>query len=191
MRTSRRDAPRTAREAEGDARQPPYGGSWHAATQPGPPGRPSNPCGTASCGRRFPSSRPSARSGCSCCTDAWVSGPAEGAGRRASCPEEGGAVSIPPALDHLANAGALRYLGREWTSPDLPPVRPPAAVSDPYYTLGTHPDIVERLWAGLNKSLPEDCRWVVYRTPALVHPRSGAILAFGIGTGYALWLPPS
>ena len=99
-------------------------------------------------------------------------------------------MSIPPALDHPANAGALRYLGREWTASDLPPVRPPAAVSDPYYALGTHPDIVERLWAGLNKSLPEDCRWVVYRTPALVHPRSGAILAFGIGTGYALWAPP-
>src|SRR5262245_29451582 len=35
------------------------------------------------------------------------------------------------------------------------------SVADPRTGLGTHPDIVERLWQ-LNAALPADCRWVVY-----------------------------
>jgi hypothetical protein len=90
---------------------------------------------------------------------------------------------------YRANAGVLDYLGRGRGNADQPISTAPADVSHPYYTLGTHPDLVERLWAQLNAGLPEDCRWVVYRTPVLMHPRSGAILAFGAGTSYALWLP--
>ena len=91
--------------------------------------------------------------------------------------------------DYPANAGVLDYLGRGRGNADQPILKAPADVSHPYYTLGTHPDLVERLWDRLNARLPEDCRRVVYRTPVLMHPRSGAIFAFGAGTSYALWLP--
>src|SRR5437867_311947 len=34
------------------------------------------------------------------------------------------------------------------------------SVADPRMRLGTHPDLVDRLWQ-LNAALPADCRWVV------------------------------
>jgi hypothetical protein len=46
------------------------------------------------------------------------------------------------------------------------------------------------LWDKLGKVLPEDCRWVVYGTPVLAHPKTGIIFAFAGGTlPYALRLP--
>jgi hypothetical protein len=66
----------------------------------------------------------------------------------------------------------------------------PDDVEQPYLRLGAHPDLLERLWDGLGATLPEDCRWIVYGTPVLVHPRSGIIFGFGGGTHtYALRLP--
>ena len=35
-----------------------------------------------------------------------------------------------------------------------------------------------RLWRGLGKPLPEDCRAVFFGTPALIHPVSGIVFAF-------------
>jgi hypothetical protein len=62
------------------------------------------------------------------------------------------------------------------------------SVADPRMHLGTHPDLVERLWQ-LNAALPADCRWVVYGKPALVHPQTGVIFGHATGTlGYALRL---
>jgi len=56
--------------------------------------------------------------------------------------------------------------------------------------LGTHPDVVERLWK-IGRALPTDCAWVAFRRPVLVHAATGIIFGFGIGTlGYALRLPP-
>jgi hypothetical protein len=61
-------------------------------------------------------------------------------------------------------------------------------VADPWMGLGTHPDLIERLWQ-LNDNLPADCRWVVHGKPALVHPQSGVIFGYATGTlGYALRL---
>lgn len=57
--------------------------------------------------------------------------------------------------------------------------------------LGAHPDLLERLWDDLGGTLPVDCRWIVFGTPALVHPATGVIFAFGGGTHtYAFRLPP-
>src|ERR1700737_598622 len=70
-----------------------------------------------------------------------------------------------------------------------PPSQSLASVANPLDGLGTHPDLVTRLWK-LNEALPEDCRWVVYGRPALVHPLSGTIFAYASGTlGYAIRLP--
>jgi hypothetical protein len=77
------------------------------------------------------------------------------------------------------------------------PIKPAAPLSqsleqvdDPRYGLGTHPDIIERMWK-LDGSLPERCRWVLWGLPALVNPRSGVIFAVGFGTiGIVLRLPP-
>jgi len=66
----------------------------------------------------------------------------------------------------------------------------PETVSNPYYNLGTHPDLVERLWSALGGSLPVDCRWVLCGTPVLAHPTSGTAFGFAMGMPtYALWLP--
>ena len=82
----------------------------------------------------------------------------------------------------------MRYL-RRGSEPTTPPSEAPAAVKDPYYTLGTHPDLVEQLWDKLTTYLSVDCRWVVYRRPVLVHPTSGIVFAFATGTHlYALRL---
>ena len=74
-------------------------------------------------------------------------------------------------------------------NPPIPMSQPLEAVADPLYGLGTHPDLVERLWT-LDSLLPERCRWVVHGHPALVHPHTGVIFGFAGGTlGYALRLP--
>ena len=57
-----------------------------------------------------------------------------------------------------------------------------------YLHSGCHPDMVERLWDGIGKALPADCRYLLYGTPCLAHP-GGLILAVGIGTQYGLRIP--
>ena len=77
------------------------------------------------------------------------------------------------------------------------PVKPPAPldqslteVPDPLYGLGTHPDIVERMWA-LDTGLPQSCRRAFWGKPALVHPETGVVFAVGFWTiGYVMRLPP-
>ncbi len=102
------------------------------------------------------------------------------------------------SLDHPANRLILAYL----SSPDRlagsasaaksMPSCSPGAVENPYYRLGTHPDLLERLWDQLGGVLPKDCRWIVHGTPVLVHPDSGVLFAFAGGTQtYALRLPPT
>lgn len=55
--------------------------------------------------------------------------------------------------------------------------------------LGSHPDIVSRIWDELGNSLPLDCKAIVYGNPALVNPQNGIILALGYGTRYAIRIP--
>jgi hypothetical protein len=92
---------------------------------------------------------------------------------------------MPTLLDQAVNAGALRYLahGRPADEADS---GPPSPEVDRFH-LGTHPDIVERLWGVLNSALPADARRLVFDGPALVHP-SGSLLAAGLGTQYVLRL---
>ncbi len=92
-------------------------------------------------------------------------------------------------IDHPANAGILTYL-RSRLSTVGAASQSPESIDDPYYNLGTHPDLVTRLWDQVTVDLPERCNWVVYRRPALVHPRTGIIFAFATGTHvYAFRLP--
>jgi hypothetical protein len=66
----------------------------------------------------------------------------------------------------------------------------PAAVNNPYYTLGTHPEIVERLWDELGGPLPLKCGWILYGRPVLVHPSTGVMFGYAGGSlTYALRLP--
>lgn len=89
-----------------------------------------------------------------------------------------------------ANAGVLRYLGRNAAVDGRPPSQAPGEVEQPYLRLGTHPELVERLWDKLGGALPEDCRWVAHGWPVLIHPTSGVIFGFAGGThAYALRLP--
>ncbi len=87
-----------------------------------------------------------------------------------------------------AIARSLERLRNIIPDPPKPPSEAPAAV-DPM-RLGTHPDIVERLWK-IGRALPTDCAWVAWRQPVLAHSVTGIIFGLGIGTlGYALRLPP-
>ncbi len=78
------------------------------------------------------------------------------------------------------------------------PVRPDPTMSQPIETvagaglyLGTHPDIIERMWT-LDKTLPHSCRWALWGKPALVHPETGIVFAVGYGSiGMVMRLPPS
>ena len=71
------------------------------------------------------------------------------------------------------------------------PACSPESVQDPYIHLGTHPELVSRLWDRITSALPVRCNWVVYGAPVLVRPDTGIIFAFAGGTStYALRLPP-
>ena len=91
-------------------------------------------------------------------------------------------ISIP------ANQKALQYLTTR--NPTAPLLAAPNSSLDPYFRLGSHPEIVEHLWKKLGPVLPADCRWIVCGTPALVDPGTGVLFAFALGTQYVLRLPP-
>src|SRR5688500_6103751 len=95
---------------------------------------------------------------------------------------------IRVADEHPANQGVLAYLRTNERARTSPRSAKPGDVPDPYYQLGTHPDIVEHLWDKLGRALPEDCRCVVVACVALVQPKSGVVIALGLGTSYALRL---
>ena len=94
---------------------------------------------------------------------------------------------------HPANRGILRFLKEMQDESDLPKHPPsisPDDVEEPYIRLGTHPDVVTRLWDELTTHLPVSCAWCVYGKPVLVRPDTGVIFGMGSGTPtYALRLP--
>ena len=93
-------------------------------------------------------------------------------------------------LGHPANAGLRRHREPGHQRPGLAALAFPEMVARPYESLGTHPDLVARLWDELGRALPADCRAIFYGGPALIHPESGIVFGFAGGTHtYALRLP--
>jgi hypothetical protein len=91
-------------------------------------------------------------------------------------------------LSPRANMGLSAYLRSRRDGPSCAP----EDIKDPYYSLGSHPDLVARLWDEVTVKLPQDCRWIVCGTPALVHPDTRIVFAFCEGTHtYAFRLPPA
>jgi hypothetical protein len=93
------------------------------------------------------------------------------------------------AYDPPENTGVLAYRGPGRGLAHLPVGQTPEGVDR--WHLGTHPDVVERLWDVLDAALPERGRCLIYGGPALVQPDSGVVLAVGIGTEYAVRLLPA
>jgi hypothetical protein len=88
------------------------------------------------------------------------------------------------------NARVLAYL-RKGFDPQHPEnlSAPPTVYNLERNSLGTHPELADRLWRELTVTLPEPCAWVVYARPVLVHPASGIVFGFALGTHtYALKL---
>jgi hypothetical protein len=100
---------------------------------------------------------------------------------------------MPGASPAEVEKRVSQLMARIADNPHRPP--PPLSqsledVDDPYYGLGTHPDIVTRLWS-LDELLPQRCRWVYWGKPSLVHPKTGVVFAVGFGTiGLVMRLPP-
>jgi hypothetical protein len=65
--------------------------------------------------------------------------------------------------------------------PDLPVPASESPDSVNPMGLGTHPDIVERLWK-IGRGLPTDCAWAAFRRPVLAHAATGIIFGLGIST---------
>lgn len=94
------------------------------------------------------------------------------------------------AIDQPANAGLRRHFEPRHARSRIAPITSPDQVVQPYETLGTHPDLVARLWDELTADLPVECRAVFYGVPALMHPSTGIVFGFATGTHtYALRLP--
>lgn len=95
-----------------------------------------------------------------------------------------------PAIDHPANRGLRRHREPRHQRTNIPPVAFPDQVPRPYDSLGTHPDLVTRLWDELPRRIPADCRAIFFGAPALIHPKTGVVFGFAGGTHtYALRLP--
>ena len=72
-----------------------------------------------------------------------------------------------------------------------PILQRPEDLGPPWLGLGTHPDLVDRLWKEIPRSLPVDCRRVFLGVPVLMHPGTGVVFGLAQGThAYALRLPP-
>jgi hypothetical protein len=84
------------------------------------------------------------------------------------------------------NEGVLRYLGQGMDPRDVAVRQAPDEVDR--YHLGTHPDVVERIWDHLGNGMPPSARVLVGGGPGLLDPDSGLILAVALGTQYALRL---
>jgi hypothetical protein len=111
--------------------------------------------------------------------------------KRPATEPDPGAVRLPLDETHAANLKALASLAARASSrgEKSKPIAAPTSVEDPYTNRGSHPDIVQRVWDELGRALPEDGRCLLFGTPALVHPKSGVILAVCFGTAYSLRLP--
>jgi len=99
-------------------------------------------------------------------------------------------MTLPPFVDEARpeNTGVLAYFRRR-NERGLPLCALPADIRDPYLALGSHPDVVERVWKELGPHA--DWRLVVLGTPAVVDPETGAVLAVALGTSYWLRLTPA
>ena len=90
-------------------------------------------------------------------------------------------TDAPPRIDFEspANAIVLRYL--RVVDPATAYTTAPEDID--YMALGTHPDLVVRLWT-LGRSLPRACACVIGTRsfPLLVHPGSGIIFGLAGGT---------
>lgn len=97
-------------------------------------------------------------------------------------------------LAHPAHRGLLAYFRDEEAEAGAAapsPLAPYEAGPRPYLGMGSHPDIVTRVWDGLGAALPADGRAIVFGAPSLVHARRGIVLAMAFGTSYLLHLPPA
>jgi hypothetical protein len=85
---------------------------------------------------------------------------------------------------------AMQRLMHGPASPEPPLSQSLDKVADPWFGLGTHPDIISKLWK-MDDALPQKCRWVFWGRPSLVHPDTGVVFAVAFGTiGIVLRLSP-
>jgi hypothetical protein len=95
-------------------------------------------------------------------------------------------VNISHVVDDPRNAGVVRYM-QQRNERRCPPYMAVAdSPHDPYWEMGSHPEVVERIWNQLAQTLPQECRCLIYGTPSLVAPKSGIIFALAFGTQYVL-----
>ena len=94
-------------------------------------------------------------------------------------------------FDDPRNTDILAYLKKRKNENDIQKSISSDQVPDPYFKLGSHPDIVQRVWDEVTDKISEDCKWIVYGNPVLVTPKSGIIFGFTCGTSYVLRFSPN
>ncbi|HMD90377.1 MAG TPA: hypothetical protein VKF38_14540 [Anaerolineaceae bacterium] len=92
-------------------------------------------------------------------------------------------------ISQPANHKVIPYLSHR--NPAAPLLAAFDSKPNPYLSLGSHPDIIERVWKQIGSAMPSDCRFIVCGTPALVQTDNGILFAFALGTQYCLRLPAS
>jgi len=96
-----------------------------------------------------------------------------------------------PAALRMRAQRLAETIARRPVGADPPLSQSLAEVPDPWFGLRTHPDLIEIMWKW-DDSLPQQCRWVLWGRPALVHPATGTVFAVGFGTiGIVLRLSPN
>ena len=84
-------------------------------------------------------------------------------------------------FNHPANKDAIRFLTSSWKTTLEPQSAAPEEITEPQLALATHREMLNWVWTTLPARLPTDCRWVVYGTPVLVHPKTGIIFCIAYG----------
>jgi len=92
---------------------------------------------------------------------------------------------------HPWNIGLVRELAAQAKQrrQRVDAIAAPKSVTNPYWDLGSSPEVVERLWDVLGARLGEKSRAIVYGVPGLVDPGGGAVLALAYGEAYVIRVP--
>mgnify|MGYP001599115343 CR=1 FL=1 len=85
-------------------------------------------------------------------------------------------------IENSLNKAIIHYLNEKEYPTDLEFVDDDAKMMDNKLRLGTHPDYIELLWNVYSKTLPKQCKAILYGTPVLINPSTSVVFGLAEGT---------